>query len=204
MGSFHPLCAYMAALSKVMKCSGFEEILVEPGICASNSIAQVINGKHYNRALRVHKIVLEALERILFHLFEQQQEDPLPEETMALLSRTADPSEKNLSSALTDNGFKELLQRYKEFKTEVLDEKLGETAQFWMLYMEKVYLILRFLRAPRKTISAYISPVFNRCAAFSSHLTIQIMPDIQQFTYSCFSIWKTPTLEPRNSSQVKV
>ena len=77
---------------------------------------------------------------------------------MALSSRIADdPSEKNLSSALTDNGFKELLQHYKEFKTEVLDGKLGETAEFWMLYVEKVYLILRFLRAPRKTISACIS-----------------------------------------------
>ena len=110
MGSFHLLCAYIAALGKVMKCSGFEEILVESGICASGSIAQVINGKHYNRALRVHKIVQEASERILLHLFEQQQ-DPLPHETTVLLSRVADdPSEKKMSSALTDNGCKELLQ----------------------------------------------------------------------------------------------
>ena len=65
MGSFHLTCAFMAALGKKMRCSGLEEVLIESGICASGSIEQVLRGKHYNRALRVHKVVYEALERIL-------------------------------------------------------------------------------------------------------------------------------------------
>ena len=50
--------------------SGFEEIVIDSGICASGSIEQVMKGKHYNRALRTHNILLEDLERLLFEVFE--------------------------------------------------------------------------------------------------------------------------------------
>ena len=68
MSSFHLTCAFMGALGKKMRCSGLEEVLIESGICASGSIEQVLTGKHYNRALRVHKVVYEALERILLQV----------------------------------------------------------------------------------------------------------------------------------------
>lgn len=51
--------------------SGFEEIVIESGVCASGSLAKVVSGKHYNRAMRVHKLVLEALERLLFESFKE-------------------------------------------------------------------------------------------------------------------------------------
>lgn len=49
--------------------SDFEEVLIESGICASGSIAKVMSGKHYNRALRVHKIMMEALQKLLLTIF---------------------------------------------------------------------------------------------------------------------------------------
>ena len=57
MSSFHLTCAFMGALGKKMRCSGFEEVLIESGICASGLIAQVLTGKHCNHALCVHKVV---------------------------------------------------------------------------------------------------------------------------------------------------
>ena len=69
MSSFHLTCAFMGALGKKMRCSGLEEVLIESGICASGSIEQVLTGKHYNRALLVHKVVYEALERILLQVY---------------------------------------------------------------------------------------------------------------------------------------
>ena len=74
LGSFHLLCAFMWALGKMMRCSGFEEVLVESGICTSGSIKQVMARKHYNRALRVHKIVLEGLERLLLKALKADME----------------------------------------------------------------------------------------------------------------------------------
>jgi len=151
MGSFHLLCSFMSALGKLMRCSGLEEVLVESGVCASGSIQQVMAGKHYNRAIRVHKIVLEALERLLLDVFENQHEEELTEETKELLCRLADdPCEENLSNALSSESCAELLLHYSEFKAKVCDGQLGKTAQFWLKYMEKVWLILRFLRATKE------------------------------------------------------
>ena len=46
LGAFHVMCCYMAALGTMMTGSGFEDILIDSGICASGSIVQVISGKH--------------------------------------------------------------------------------------------------------------------------------------------------------------
>ena len=53
-----------------MRCSGLQEVLIESKTCAGGSIEQGLTGKHYNRALRVHKVVYEALERILRQVYE--------------------------------------------------------------------------------------------------------------------------------------
>ena len=54
---------------KHMQGSGFEDVVIESGICASGSLKKVMSGKHYNRALRVHKLMLESLKRLLFRAF---------------------------------------------------------------------------------------------------------------------------------------
>lgn len=101
--SFHLLCAFMCALGKMMRCSGFEEVLVESGICASGSIEQVMAGKHYNRALGVHKIVLERLERLLLEVFESRYGGELGEQSKESFGRlSADPSEENLLNVVSN------------------------------------------------------------------------------------------------------
>ena len=60
LGVFHTLCAYFCSIGKFMR--GFEEILIEPEICAAGeSIKAVLKGKHYNRSLEIHKIMFEAI-----------------------------------------------------------------------------------------------------------------------------------------------
>ena len=71
MGVFNTTCSYLGALGKRLRCSDFEEILVESGICASGSINKLMSGKHYNRAMRVRKLTLKALERLLLKKFEE-------------------------------------------------------------------------------------------------------------------------------------
>ena len=70
MGSFHLTCAFTGALGKKMRFSGLEEVFIESGICASGLIQQLLTGKHYNCALRVYKVVCEALERILLQVYK--------------------------------------------------------------------------------------------------------------------------------------
>ena len=58
-------------MGKVLEGSSFVEIVLElePGLCASGSLYGVMSGKHYNRALNVHRVYLEAMERLLMKRF---------------------------------------------------------------------------------------------------------------------------------------
>src|SRR6476469_1639032 len=78
LGAFHIMCSYMGCLGKLMTSSGFEDILIESQVCASGSIGQVISGKHYNRAMRVHQRMVDALERLILRKFCKSRSNALP------------------------------------------------------------------------------------------------------------------------------
>ena len=138
MGSFHRTCAFMAALRKKMGCSGLEEVLIESGICASGSVEQVLTGKH-NRALRVHKAVYEALERILLQVYESLHGCLFDEQGVTTLDHLAkNPCKDNLLACLASESCNKSLDRYDEFKKTVRQGALGKAGQFWLIYMEKV------------------------------------------------------------------
>ena len=61
MGSFHTICAFMAAIGKRFGDAGLADILIESGIVGSGSVAGVLEGRHYNRAVRTHKVRKEFL-----------------------------------------------------------------------------------------------------------------------------------------------
>ena len=44
--------------------AGLKDICIEAGIVAEGSINGVLDGKHYNRAVRVHRCIYEALLRL--------------------------------------------------------------------------------------------------------------------------------------------
>ena len=142
MGSFHLTCSYMGALGKNMRCSAFEEILIESGICASGLIEQVMRGNHYNWALRVHKIVYEALERLLLDVYESLYGHLADKEGTAVLDHSEkEPCKATLLAAVASESCQKSLRRCDEFKESV--------RQFWLSYMDKVGLILLFQQATK-------------------------------------------------------
>jgi hypothetical protein len=66
IGTFHVVCAYFKMIGKKMEGTGLSDILLETGLIGSGSVTGVITGKHFSRAMHCHKILLEALERLLF------------------------------------------------------------------------------------------------------------------------------------------
>ena len=56
MGSFHTICSFLAAIGKRFGDAGLGDIVTESGIVGSGSVAAVLEGRHYNRALRTHKV----------------------------------------------------------------------------------------------------------------------------------------------------
>ena len=61
LGGFHMSMTMMSVIGKRFTDSGLESILVESGVVGPSAVHGVMSGKHYNRALRCHKIVMEAL-----------------------------------------------------------------------------------------------------------------------------------------------
>lgn len=56
MGMFHTICAFMAAIGKRFGDAGLGDILMESGVVGAGSVPGVLEGRHYNRALRTHKV----------------------------------------------------------------------------------------------------------------------------------------------------
>ena len=167
MGVFHTICSIFGALGKKMKGSGLSEIVIEAGVCASGSLDKVMSGKHFNRALRVHKVMLEALERLLLEKFEQslpQTEILSQEASELLLNLSKKPTHDTLQKMKENDACCSFFARYKQFKQSVRDGKLGKTAQFWLSYMDLVWLILTLIKATKMNdLQLRLASLYSLC-----------------------------------------
>jgi len=57
MGSFHIMCVFLSVIGKRFRDSGLRDLLLESALVGSGSLNGVLEGKHYNRALRTHKVI---------------------------------------------------------------------------------------------------------------------------------------------------
>ena len=69
-GAFHTICNLLAIIGKRFSDAGLRDLAVESGIVAEGSINGVLEGKKYNRSLRMHKIIYEALLRTAWKSFQ--------------------------------------------------------------------------------------------------------------------------------------
>ena len=72
MGAFHIACTFLPVIGKRFGDAGLEDLIVEAEIMAAGSVKKVLEGKHYNRAMRMHKIVYEALWRLRWVVIAKQ------------------------------------------------------------------------------------------------------------------------------------
>lgn len=160
LGGFHMECSYMGAIGKMMKGSGMEDLIIESGICASGSINQVILGKHYNRAMHVHQIMLDATERLLMTSFLKQPDSPsLPSCCESLAGSI---SRSSMQDVLNNPEFQSFTEAYDSFREDVRQGKYGLTAKFWITYMNSVRLLFRFQQAIKcNDLDMYISTMYS-------------------------------------------
>ena len=77
------ICAFMGTLGKYVRCRGFEEILIDSGIYVRGSTEKVKTGKHYNRAILVHRIVAEGVECLLLMKFQETRDGRISESNLS-------------------------------------------------------------------------------------------------------------------------
>ena len=85
LGPFHTCCVFMNVIGKRFQDAGLADVLVECQIVAGKSIPSVMNGHQYNRAIRSHKIMHEACERLRWKAFGKWMIDQNKDLNLALL-----------------------------------------------------------------------------------------------------------------------
>ena len=167
LGVFHTIASYLAALGKLLKGTGFVEIVVESKVCVGGSIDQVLHGRHYNRAMRVHILTLEALERLLFNSFQATYKDPsvIQQAKEEMESLIKDPNADNLNDVLSNGStVAQLCEEYLSYRDDVRQGKVGKTAQFWLKYMDKIWLVYTFLRTTKENnLDLHVSSLEKMC-----------------------------------------
>lgn len=69
LGEFHLTMSFLGILGKRYRDAGLLDVMIVSELVASGSVNSVMNGHHYNRAIRTHKIMYEALSRMRFSAF---------------------------------------------------------------------------------------------------------------------------------------
>ena len=70
MGVFHTVCTLLSIMGKRFQDAGLRDVCIESGVIAEGSVTGVLEGRRYNRAVRFHKLMYEALQRLIWKGFQ--------------------------------------------------------------------------------------------------------------------------------------
>ena len=127
------MMAFFGIICTFTSGSGFDVIVSQSGLCTSGSTNTLLSGKHYNRCWYVHKIKNDALEQLFIRQYFQDSEQLIS--NLQHLRGTDGMKEK----IFTNNVITLLIEKYQQLKKKGLEGELGNTAQYWLIYMEMVF-----------------------------------------------------------------
>lgn len=78
LGTFHTLCTLLSIIGKRFQDAGLKDLCIESGIVAEGSVSALLEGRSYNRAIRVHKLAYEALMRVAWRGFQPWVDERYP------------------------------------------------------------------------------------------------------------------------------
>ena len=152
MGAFHICCNFLGILGKRVGEGGLGDLLIENGLVAAGSIASILNGHHYNRAVRANKVVFEALLIMKWSTFGSWlAENPIAQfdqQTLCELLTTFqdDLSSEEFQTLLHSRDFSQALEAYEKYTATYR----RPMAAFWESYLAMFELFLNFIRSTRE------------------------------------------------------
>eukprot|EP00058_Branchiostoma_floridae_P000977 XP_002586465.1 hypothetical protein BRAFLDRAFT_106667 [Branchiostoma floridae] len=156
MGSFHTSCTLLAIIGKRFQDAGLRDLAIESGVVAEGSVSGVMDGRKYNRAVRFHKLVYEALLRLVWSGFlswmrQNHNEDltDLEEATETIDTHTNDVSQQALLGILQSATNNRIMCMFDNYVTTLRSES-SRLTQYWMSYIDLVEILLGLLRATRE------------------------------------------------------
>lgn len=139
------MMSYLSIIGKRFEAGGLGDLMVESGIVATGSLSHVMSGKHYNRAIRSHRLMYEALSRLRISQFMADNDD----------ANTYMMEADNMSTTYKDPSFMDsnhtkLEGFWEQYTSHATERSLASpTYQYWSSYLDMVQLLLLFLRATR-------------------------------------------------------
>ncbi|XP_038063921.1 uncharacterized protein LOC119734467 [Patiria miniata] len=147
LGAFHTTMTALATIGKRFCDAGLQDILIESDVVAPGSMNGVINGHHYNRSIRCHKVMAEALHRLRWQSFIEGVSEVDAEQYGDMVH--------NLHSTFPDQEYEDLVESptfqgmmmaYDDF---IKSQSKDATFAFWSSYLEMVENVLLFVKATR-------------------------------------------------------
>ena len=148
MGEFHTAMAYLSCIGRRFRDAGFQDVIIEAGVVATGSLEGVISGHHYNRSIRTHKLMCEALQRLRWQAYLDilSAEEREAATEIANDLQTAFPAEA-FDNLVMSEKFLKVKRGYENF---IKDNTSNKTFQFWSTYISMVEDLLLFLRGTRE------------------------------------------------------
>ena len=156
MGVFHTACTTLSIIGKRFQDAGLRDLCVESSVMAEGSVAGVLDGRRYNRAVRLHKLMYEALMGLVWQGFrpwieENHEEfktivDSFFSETDELYNDICERQFQKHMTIASSVDFVKLFDKYMEF----LRQNNGKLCEFWLSYLDMVEVLLALLRASRE------------------------------------------------------
>ncbi|PIK44379.1 hypothetical protein BSL78_18773 [Apostichopus japonicus] len=148
LGMFHTKMAYLACIGKRYKDAGLSDILIESGVIALGSINGVMNGHHYNRSMRAHKLMHDALRNLQWEAYIES----VPEQERLTINDILTKlksgfHKKEVSSIVSSNDFQSVVSSFQDFLAKM--NKESPTFAFWSSYVNMVENVLLLTRATR-------------------------------------------------------
>lgn len=157
LGTFHTSCVLMAVIGLRFGSAGLRDVIIESKVIAEGSVEKTLNGKHYNRAVRFHKLMFEACMRLVWESFvdwikEKGEETEILDHAVEKIKALDDSDKMDdeiFQSVSTDNAVIQLFELFQKFCTMLRDDN-GSLSQFWMSYIDLVTVLLNLIRAARE------------------------------------------------------
>lgn len=157
MGEFHTMCNFMAIIGKRFQDAGLRDLCIESGLITGGSVDAVMDGRHYNRGIRIHKCVYEGLLRLAWNEFpdwlmnNHPNKQKLHAEVSELVSCLHNEvTKENYELLLNDSTIEEAVALFDEF-LDHLRSNNGAMSALWMSYIDMVgQCLLGLLRASRE------------------------------------------------------
>ncbi|XP_041466296.1 uncharacterized protein LOC121416845 [Lytechinus variegatus] len=149
LGAFHTALSMLACVGKRFGDAGLENLMIESNIVAQGSINGVLSGHHYNRSIRAHKCIVEALERLRWQAYMNSLSDVEYASTYEILSKLqSDFPTFSFTEFVQGEDYQAMVSSYRSF----VEQRSAQDPTFalWSSYIEMVEVILLFLRGTRQ------------------------------------------------------